>query len=80
MDKSDRNSSEQEDQTASDSHPGDIVEMDITGPTLTWLELDQPKQTIPIGENDRVLDSRYNEEYDAWEILLVALPDDDESD
>lgn len=57
-----------------------ITDMEITGPTLTWLEVESPQQPIPIGENDRVLDSRFNEEYDVWEVLLVALPDDEEDE
>ena len=60
--------------------PENIAEMDITGPVLTWLEISHPQQPVPIGENDRVLDSRFNEEYDVWEVLLVALPDDTEGD
>jgi len=55
-----------------------IVEMDITEPTLTWLELSGPQQPVPIGENDRVLDSSYNREYDTWEVLLLAVPEETE--
>lgn len=58
----------------------DIAEMDITEPTVTWLEVSHPQQPIPIGENDRVLDSHFNEQYDVWEVLLVALPEDEEED
>jgi hypothetical protein len=54
----------------------DIAEMDITEPTVTWLEVSHPQQPIPIGENDRVLDSHFNEQYDVWEVLLVALPEE----
>lgn len=52
-----------------------IMEMEVTEPTLTWLEVEDPLQPVPIGENDRVLDSHFNDEYDVWEVLLVALPD-----
>jgi hypothetical protein len=58
----------------------DIAEMDITEPTVTWLEVSHPQQPIPIGENDRVLDSHFNEQYDVWEVLLVALPEEDEDE
>jgi len=58
----------------------DIAEMDITEPTVTWLEVSHPQQPIPIGENDRVLDSHFNEQYDVWEVLLVALPKEDEDE
>ncbi|WP_233274746.1 hypothetical protein [Haladaptatus cibarius] len=54
----------------------DIAEMEITEPTLTWLELSRPQQPIPIGENDRVLDSKFNEQHDVWEVLLVAFPEE----
>ena len=60
--------------------PDDIAEMDITEPTVTWLEVSHPQQPIPIGEKDRVLDSHFNEQYDVWEVLLVALPEDDEEE
>ncbi|MFC7080770.1 hypothetical protein [Halorussus caseinilyticus] len=57
--------------------PDDIAEMDITEPTVTWLEVSHPQQPIPIGENDRVLDSEFNHQQDVWEVLLVALPEDE---
>lgn len=60
--------------------PDDIAEMDITEPTVTWLEVSHPQQPIPIGENDRVLDSHFNEQYDVWEVLLVALPEEGEDE
>ena len=62
------------------AQPENIAEMEITGPVLTWLEVSHPQQPVPIGENDRVLDSRFNEEYDVWEVLLVALPDESEEE
>ncbi|USZ68669.1 hypothetical protein NGM10_02755 [Halorussus salilacus] len=65
---------------AADAAPDDIAEMDITEPTVTWLEVSHPQQPIPIGERDRVLDSHFNEQYDVWEVLLVALPDEDDDD
>ena len=62
------------------AQPDDIAEIDITEPTVTWLEVSHPQQPIPIGENDRVLDSYFNEQHDVWEVLLVALPDEEEED
>ncbi len=67
-------------EAASGRHADDIAEMDITEPTVTWLEVSHPQQPIPIGENDRVLDSHFNEQYDVWEVLLVALPGEDDED
>ncbi|MFC4449719.1 hypothetical protein [Halorussus aquaticus] len=60
--------------------PDDIAEMDITEPTVTWLEVSHPQQPIPIGEKDRVLDSHFNEQYDVWEVLLVALPGEEDEE
>jgi len=65
---------------ASGQHVDDIAEMDVTDPTVTWLEVSHPQQPIPIGENDRVLDSHFNEQYDVWEVLLVALPGEEEDE
>ncbi|WP_327051469.1 hypothetical protein [Halomicrococcus gelatinilyticus] len=55
----------------------DIAEMEITEPTLTWLEVSHPQQPIPIGEKDRVLDSTFNEQHDVWEVLLIAIPNEE---
>jgi hypothetical protein len=55
----------------------DIAEMEITEPTLTWLEVSHPQQPIPVGENDRVLDSKFNEQHDVWEVLLIAIPNEE---
>ena len=55
----------------------DIAEMEITEPTLTWLEVSHPQQPIPIGDNDRVLNSNFNEQHDVWEVLLVAMPNEE---
>ncbi|WP_137283200.1 hypothetical protein [Halorussus salinisoli] len=65
---------------AGTARPDDIAEMDITEPTVTWLEVSHPQQPIPIGENDRVLDSEFNHQHDVWEVLLVALPEDEEGE
>ncbi|WP_435153495.1 hypothetical protein [Haladaptatus sp. DFWS20] len=58
----------------------DIAEIEITEPMLTWLEVSHPQQPIPIGENDRVLDSKFNEQHDVWEVLLVALPEEEDEE
>lgn len=39
-------------------------------PELRWVQLREPKQAVEIGRNGRVLDSRFHEGYDAWEVLL----------
>lgn len=62
------------------AQPDDIAEMEITEPTVTWLEISHPQQPIPIGEDDRVLDSYFNEQYDVWEVLLIAFPEEKEEE
>lgn len=39
-------------------------------PELRWVQLRHPKHAIEIGQNGRILDSRYHSGYDAWEVLL----------
>lgn len=59
-----------------------IEEMDVSSPTLRWISIDHPKTEIPIGEDDRVLESIFNLEYDTWELLVLVQPTegDEESD
>jgi hypothetical protein len=57
-----------------------ITDIDITEPTLTWLQLAQPHQPIPIGDEDRVLDSRFNTRLDCWEVLVLVMPESDTSE
>ncbi len=58
----------------------DIAKMEITEPTLTWLEVSHPQQPIPIGQDDRVIDSTFNEQQDVWEVLLIVLPEEEKVD
>ena len=51
-----------------------ITDIDITEPTLTWLQCSQPHQPISVRDDDRVLNSRFNPQLDCWEILLLVLP------
>jgi hypothetical protein len=39
-------------------------------PELRWVQLRQPRATVEIGKNGRILASRYHPGYDAWEVLL----------
>lgn len=51
-----------------------ITDIDITKPTLTWLQCTQPHQPVSIQDDDRVLDSRFNPQLDCWEILVMIMP------
>lgn len=37
---------------------------------LRWVQLREPRHAIELGANGRVLDSRFHDEYDVWEVLL----------
>ncbi|WP_137285151.1 hypothetical protein [Halorussus salinisoli] len=39
-------------------------------PELRWVRLREPRHAIEMGPNGRILDHRYHEGYDAWEVLL----------
>lgn len=39
-------------------------------PELRWVQLREPRHAVEIGRNGRILDSRFHEGYDAWEVLL----------
>ncbi|RBI60833.1 hypothetical protein DMJ13_17360 [halophilic archaeon] len=54
-----------------------MTDIDITKPTLTWLQCPQPHQPISIQDDDRVLNSRFNPQLDCWEILLLVMPQEE---
>lgn len=39
-------------------------------PELRWVQLREPRHAVEIGRNGRILDHRYHEGYDSWEVLL----------
>lgn len=45
-------------------------------PTLRWVSIGHPSEQVPIGPDDYVLDSLYNYQIDAWEVLVIVQPDD----
>lgn len=47
-----------------------------TGPALRWVRLDNPMAMLPIGEDEEVLDTVYNPQFNAWEVLVRTPAED----
>lgn len=60
--------------------PQPISEMTVSTPTLRWISIGHPGEQIPIGPDDYVLDSVYNHQIDAWEVLVIVQPREAEAD
>lgn len=74
--------SRQPPQQGGSQHLESVSEADEETPTLRWISIGHPQERTAIGEEDYVLDSFYNVEIDAWEVLVIVRPgdDDDEED
>lgn len=60
--------------------PQPISEMTVSTPTLRWVSIDHPAAQVPLGPDDYVLNSVYNPQLDAWEVLVIVQPRDEEGD
>jgi len=47
-------------------------------PQLTWVVVENPDQAFLLEEDDYILDSHFNPQYDIWEVLIRLEPEDDE--
>lgn len=54
------------------------AEMDVSTPTLRWVSLADPQDTVDLGEQDYVLDSVFNMQYGIWEVLVLVQPTETE--
>lgn len=61
-------------QSTQTQQPAPVFEMDVTSPTLRWVSIQHPQQPIPIGDDDYVLDSFFNVQYNTWEVLVLVEP------
>lgn len=55
-----------------------IMEMEVSSPTLRRVSMDHLQDQLPIGPDDYVLNSVYNHQLDAWEVLVIVQPREDE--
>lgn len=58
--------------------PAAPAEMDVSTPTLRWISLTDPQDTVALGEQDYVLDSVFNMQYGSWEVLVLVQPTETE--
>lgn len=49
-----------------------------TTPTLRWVSIEHRQDQVPIGPEDHVLNSVYNAQADAWDVLVVVQPGETE--
>lgn len=47
-------------------------------PELRWIALEDPDQSFLLHEDDYILDSQFNPEYDIWEVLIRLEPETSE--
>lgn len=54
----------------------------MSTPTLRWVSISGPQQTVPLTEGDYVLDSVFNPRQGVWEVLVLVKPteSDEEED
>lgn len=52
----------------------------MSTPTLRWVSIETLQDQVPIGPDDYVLNSFYNQQIDAWEALVVVQPRGDEEE
>ncbi len=55
--------------------PIELERGDRTQPLLRWLVVEDPEQSFQLHEDDYVLDSQFNPEFDVWEVLIRIEPD-----
>jgi hypothetical protein len=60
--------------------PEPIPEMGVDSPTLRWVSIQHPQEPAAIGEDDYVLDSFFNPQYNTWEVLVLVEPDEEQSE
>lgn len=47
-------------------------------PELRWIALEDPDQSFLLQEDDYILDSHFNPQFDVWEVLIRLEPDESE--
>ena len=45
---------------------------------LRWLVIENPDQSIVLNEDDYILDSYFNPQFDIWEVLIRLEPEEKE--
>jgi len=63
----------------SKEEPVEFERSDQKQPQLRWVVVESPDQSFLLKEDDYVLDSHFNAQYDSWEVL-IRLESDEEED
>lgn len=53
---------------------------DLDSPCLEWITVAHPDDVYLLQQDDHVLDSYYNPEYDTWEALVLLNPETEEAE
>lgn len=48
---------------------------ELDAPCLEWITIEHPDEMYMLGEDDYVLDTHFNAEYDTWEALVLLRPE-----
>lgn len=67
-------------QTGGGQQPQPIAEMTVSTPTLQRVTMDHPQMQLPLGPDDHVLNTVYNPQIDAWEVLVIVQPDEEDDE
>lgn len=57
-----------------------LSEMTVTTPTVCRVTMDHPQARLPIGPSDYVLNSVYDHQRDAWEVVVLVQPNEAEEE
>lgn len=62
-----------------EARPIEFERGDSEHPLLKWVVVEDPEQSFLLEEDDHILDSHFNPEYDIWEVLIrLQAPEDEE--
>lgn len=56
------------------TRPMEIQRSEQEQPELSWIALEDPDQSFLLHEDDYILDSHFNPEFDIWEVLIRLEP------
>lgn len=56
------------------------VREELDTPCLEWITIEHPDDVYVLREDDYVLDSYFNPEFDAWEALVLLKPQREEDE
>lgn len=61
------------------TRPIELERSDIEQPELRWIALEDPEQSFLLMDDDYILDSHFNSQFDIWEVLIRLEPDEQEN-